>query len=1001
MKLKHLVFLLLIGRIAFGQSTFIKFNEYSFSNYNTVADPLGTMGLPSYSPDWVELRNNSTQKKGNLQQLSGIFISDDRWKLHKWQFPYNNNLPIKLDSADVIIVLLCGHNTLTTTGPLGTVLHANFDGMQTKRNTAGKLITTLYLTKSVNATIPYDSVHIQITKPGHSWGQCHEIKYKDTACGNSIPVCPDVAWPAGWRLYPNPTPAAQNPKWPAYYTDYLPKPVFDNKPGYYGSYPTITMTDTSNLSLTSVLGYTNYPSVCIIATSDCTPPDTLNSISPGTALVSPTSVQGTPLSWPYTITTSTAVPPPTGYMVRAIMHDGTTNPLATPVITPTTVPSFTATPRYLDSFEAYGAYYDSAYSFPVMCTCVDTNMLFKQTYAAAAKDTSFAIIDYFKSGVEMVRNQGQAMISKLDFFNPVYPTAQKKLWQFSFRAEDEYGYTYTTRHQFFTDPILGATDRDDFRELVFRAGSEEAFLNSPILGTNYFPAAHIRDFYNHTTGFRRRLDFESQHYTPTYMLINGVNKGIYYIKEPFDSTYTDYYFQRPVAAILSNGVLGGNSPSSCAQFNVQPTAGFGTTGGNAVFRWNKFYTWAMSSSTKIHIPTTYYQLADSIDFQSLNDYTIYHMLSVNSNYLKRSAIWWKGLPTDTTDHRTAAKWRCALANTDNTWGFNENNWNGIQDNTPSSTPCDMMLGFGLDWDSQPLNVPANSQYPLMALWFKLMQNDTFQHEFLARYLDLLNGALSCDSLTDHLKYVRSLFKTGDMASHVWWNLYNPSVNPGMDSVHYWNLAMDSMNAFIMQRCSLVTKGMADCFHRNGPFNLCVDVSPAGTGYVTLNTLTLKNFVWNGKYLDSVTQIAKAYPEKNYQFDHWETSPLATYPLYPDNKSDSINFYVSTDLCIKAVFKLLPGDQTYGPNPAAPSGFSPNGDGNNDIFNLYGIAEASSYELEVYNRWGEMIFRSIDKSHGWDGVFNGAPVPSGVYAYRYNIIMNGKTYKSKGSVTLLR
>ena len=85
----------------------------------------------------------------------------------------------------------------------------------------------------------------------------------------------------------------------------------------------------------------------------------------------------------------------------------------------------------------------------------------------------------------------------------------------------------------------------------------------------------------------------------------------------------------------------------------------------------------------------------------------------------------------------------------------------------------------------------------------------------------------------------------------------------------------------------------------------------------------------------------------------------------------------------------------------PSGFSPNNDGNNDIFNIYGIAEANSYELEIYNRWGEMIFRSVDKSHGWDGTFGGTNAPVGIYAYRYNIMMNGKTYKSKGSVTLLR
>ena len=149
-------------------------------------------------------------------------------------------------------------------------------------------------------------------------------------------------------------------------------------------------------------------------------------------------------------------------------------------------------------------------------------------------------------------------------------------------------------------------------------------------------------------------------------------------------------------------------------------------------------------------------------------------------------------------------------------------------------------------------------------------------------------------------------------------------------------------------------------------------------------------------------IAHAIPEQNYVFDHWETTP-SNYAsnLHPDVKSDSINFFVSTDFCLKAIFKLKPADQTFG-TPMIPTGFSPNGDGNNDIFNIYGIAEAKTYELEIYNRWGELIFRSIDKTKGWDGIYNDVPAPVGVYAYRYNIVMNdGKPYKGKGSLTLLR
>ncbi len=973
MKLKQLVLLLIIlaGNQGFGQ---FKFNEYSFSNVGALKDPVGGAG-PSGSPDWVEIRNTNNAKPGIApQQLSGWYLSDDRYNLHKWQIHYYTNLPMMLDSGQCQVVFLCGHDrqipgtagvdTLTVGGVTRVGLHANFQVNQTKKGGA-----VLYLTKSVNATIPYDSIHIRITQPDHSWGRYPNGQ----GSYNGVE----------WKLYPKPTPGRSNPKWPFFYKGYLPKPKFDYKPGYYAglSGMNLTISDTSILSNIAG-GYTNYPNISIYATNDCTAPDT--QLIASTLLVAGSGVMGTPLTGVFSIATTAANPVPTGFMVRAIMHDATS-------------PTTSVTPKYYDSFETYGAYYDSIYKMGVTCVCIDTNALF----LTMAQDTIITTpFDYFdKSGKELMRNQGQSMIKKLDFFNPLGPTSKKKQWQFTFRAEDEYGYNYTNGYQFFQDPVVGISKRADFPELIFRAGAEESFLYPGSLVANGFPAAHVRDFFNHTMSMRHKLNYEAAHYIPTYMLINGVNKGIYYIKEPFDSTYTDYYFNRPNAAILANGIITGPTPSAgYTPFTVVPYSGFGT-GNPGLTQWNYFYNWIKNPLTDVHLSGIFYEIADSIDFASLNDYTIYNMLSVNADYLKRSAMWWKGLPTDSSDHRPA-KWRCALANTDITWGFYESDYNGISPST-STTPCDFMGGFNLNWPPSTTFPATANAYPIMAIWNKLMANDTFKNDFISRYSDLLNSALSCDSLEDHLKYVRSLLAKSDMASHVWWLLADPTNFPAEDSVHYWNLALDSMKAFIAQRCSLVTDGLKNCFNLEGPYNLCVEVSPTGTGYVLLNSLTLKNFIWNGKYLDSVTMIAKAIANQNYQFDHWETTPTNyTTDIHPNNKSDSINFFVSRDFCLKAVFKLKPADQTYG-DPMIPSGFSPNNDGNNDIFNVYGIADASSYELEVYNRWGELIFRSIDKAHGWDGIYNGVPAPVGIYAYRYNIILNGKTYKSKGSVTLLR
>ncbi len=80
----------------------------------------------------------------------------------------------------------------------------------------------------------------------------------------------------------------------------------------------------------------------------------------------------------------------------------------------------------------------------------------------------------------------------------------------------------------------------------------------------------------------------------------------------------------------------------------------------------------------------------------------------------------------------------------------------------------------------------------------------------------------------------------------------------------------------------------------------------------------------------------------------------------------------------------------------PNVFTPNNDGKNDDFNvLYkGMKE---YHLEIFNRWGSVVFETSDLREQWDGKYKGRDAPEGVYFYW--ITYGRKTYS--GSVTLLR
>lgn len=88
----------------------------------------------------------------------------------------------------------------------------------------------------------------------------------------------------------------------------------------------------------------------------------------------------------------------------------------------------------------------------------------------------------------------------------------------------------------------------------------------------------------------------------------------------------------------------------------------------------------------------------------------------------------------------------------------------------------------------------------------------------------------------------------------------------------------------------------------------------------------------------------------------------------------------------------------------PNAFTPNGDGNNDYFEIFGNKEAwKHFEVDVFNRLGEKVFESNDMNFKWDGTFRGKPESPSVFVYMVRVVyLNNYTDKMfKGSVTLLR
>lgn len=87
----------------------------------------------------------------------------------------------------------------------------------------------------------------------------------------------------------------------------------------------------------------------------------------------------------------------------------------------------------------------------------------------------------------------------------------------------------------------------------------------------------------------------------------------------------------------------------------------------------------------------------------------------------------------------------------------------------------------------------------------------------------------------------------------------------------------------------------------------------------------------------------------------------------------------------------------------PNAFTPDGDGHNDIFRPLHACEMSDFQMAIYDRWGELVFRSSNPELGWDGSFGGKKVSPGsfIWMVRYFNTLTKQPVFKKGTVLVIR
>ncbi len=123
-------------------------------------------------------------------------------------------------------------------------------------------------------------------------------------------------------------------------------------------------------------------------------------------------------------------------------------------------------------------------------------------------------------------------------------------------------------------------------------------------------------------------------------------------------------------------------------------------------------------------------------------------------------------------------------------------------------------------------------------------------------------------------------------------------------------------------------------------------------------------------------------------------------LVPYSSQFVMQLVAINDICTDTAIvtdDILTFEDYYTLNP--PNVFTPNGDGVNDLFEINaGHRLFNCSEVHIYNRWGQLMFKSAGPQHVWDGrTFTGQQATEGVYFYTVNV--NGQ--QMGGSVTLMR
>jgi gliding motility-associated-like protein len=206
--------------------------------------------------------------------------------------------------------------------------------------------------------------------------------------------------------------------------------------------------------------------------------------------------------------------------------------------------------------------------------------------------------------------------------------------------------------------------------------------------------------------------------------------------------------------------------------------------------------------------------------------------------------------------------------------------------------------------------------------------------------------------------------------------------------------------------SLAVTSKGGCSNNSSLTPLTIKVNPYPIAAFSLNSNT---FDLPFDVMNCTNQSAGAI---TYAWDFGDgTSSTATNPsyLYTTIGTFQVQLIANNQFGCKdtAVTSVITNADVIFPNAFTPSPDGSTGgeyvmfSTTNDIFFPY-TAGVTDFKFSIFDRWGELVFESLDIKKGWDGYYKGKLCEQGVYVWKaYIKLNNGKEHNKSGDVTLLR